>query len=82
MSDEKLSPEAEALTRIEKAIKMFENAMDGEFDPKSLSALDTYRKLVAEAQRLRAVLASQVKAEPLTKRLRLVAGQDFNPTED
>ena len=77
-----LSPEAEALARIEKAINKFNEAMDGDFDPKSLSALDTYRKLVAEAARLRVVLRSQVKAEPVTAKLRLVAGQDFNPIED
>lgn len=82
MQEVESSPEQEALDRVTKALKVFEAAMDEGLDNKSLSSLDTYRKLVAEAARLRVVLRSQVKAEPLTKRLRIAAGQDFVPERD
>lgn len=77
-----VSAEHEALSRIEKAIGVFEAAMAGEFAITSLSSLDTYRKLVAEASRLRVVVESKRRPEPVTRHLRIAAGQDFNPNQD
>lgn len=62
-----VSPEQEALDRIERAIKAYEEA------GYPVRQLDAYRKLVADAAKLRLAVQSQRLGKPISDAVRIMA---------